>query len=175
MWGYVYFFKSKAAFFLPWIWFELLKEYHKHVIFTSPWRWDCIKISLRWQNDSNFKRETRWWREIQVSRSLSELHVSSSGQRDGDWGCRTPELWRRSALGNNSQAEPATFSQKAFSVSFTKPPHPISWGPLSLVWKNISSFLIITRCWTSKTLVKVEITSHHHMYWIFEVVLLLPD
>ena len=82
----------------------------------------------------------------------------------------TPGLWGRSTLGHNSHAKTATFSQEAFSVSFIKSSRPICWSPLSCVWKNIGSLLITTRCWASKTSVKVEITSLQLRYWIFAVV-----
>lgn len=79
----------------------------------------------------------------------------------------TPGPGRRRALGGSSQAEPAAFSQKAFSVDFMKPPRPLP--------KEISPLRLKMRCYTSKTLIKVEMTSHHHGYSIFEAVLLLPD
>ena len=88
---------------------------------------------------------------------------------------KTPALWGRSTLHHSSHAKTAAFSRKALSVSFTKSSGPISRSPPSCVWKNIHSLLITTRCWASKTSVKVEITSPQHRYRIFAVVILLPD
>lgn len=49
-----------------------------------------------------------------------------------------PGPGRRSASGGSSQAEPATFSQKAFDVNFMKPPRPLQ--------KEISPVLLKMRC-----------------------------
>lgn len=57
----------------------------------APCRWGCIKMSLRWQNDSNSNRG-KPGEETQLSQSHSALHTNTSGR---EWRSRLQPPQRR--------------------------------------------------------------------------------